>query len=202
MRLTSFIAVAFFLAGTSSGFASTYEIPTSGEVQFGGETVITPFTLSIEVTGDNYDGTVPPNNLTGPFYGYTITAEAGDAEVQACAFSQVDSGCARSLINYNVGFIDPQNNFTLTPSVYEQLDSIDPPEVQLFVTFTDPAVFIQAVPEISTWAMLLIGFAGIGFAARRRHQFPKPAGTVSAYAVAPKLAVLVSPVSCRFIAGK
>jgi hypothetical protein len=31
---------------------------------------------------------------------------------------------------------------------------------------------ISPVPEPSTWAMLLIGFAGIGFAAyRRRHQF-------------------------------
>jgi hypothetical protein len=62
--------------------------------------------------------------------------------------------------------------------------------------------FASAVPESSTWAMLLIGFAGIGFAAYRRHQLPNPAGTVSAYAVAPKLAVLVSPVSCRTTAAK
>jgi hypothetical protein len=39
---------------------------------------------------------------------------------------------------------------------------------------------VAAVPEPSTWAMLLIGFAGIGFVTYRRHQFPKPAGTVSA----------------------
>jgi opacity protein-like surface antigen len=30
------------------------------------------------------------------------------------------------------------------------------------------AVFIQAVPEAATWAMMLIGFAGIGLAMRRR----------------------------------
>jgi hypothetical protein len=43
------------------------------------------------------------------------------------------------------------------------------------------AVIAPAVPEPSTWAMLLIGFAGIGYVARRgRHQFPKPAGGVPA----------------------
>jgi hypothetical protein len=43
------------------------------------------------------------------------------------------------------------------------------------------AVIAPAVPEPSTWAMLLIGFAGIGYVARRgRHQFPKPASDVPA----------------------
>lgn len=31
-----------------------------------------------------------------------------------------------------------------------------------------------AVPEPSTWAMLLIGFAGVGFAAHRRRRYQKP----------------------------
>jgi hypothetical protein len=37
---------------------------------------------------------------------------------------------------------------------------------------------VAAVPESSTWTMLLIGFAGIGFFTYRRHQFTKPAGGV------------------------
>jgi hypothetical protein len=37
---------------------------------------------------------------------------------------------------------------------------------------------VAAVPEPSTWAMLLIGFAGIGVMTYRRHQFTKPAGGV------------------------
>jgi hypothetical protein len=41
-------------------------------------------------------------------------------------------------------------------------------------------VTVSGVPEPSTWAMLLIGFAGVGFLAyRRRHQFTKPLGGVA-----------------------
>jgi hypothetical protein len=42
-----------------------------------------------------------------------------------------------------------------------------------FRTYTDTA-FQAAVPEPSTWAMLLIGFAGIGFAAYRRRSLVEP----------------------------
>ena len=35
-------------------------------------------------------------------------------------------------------------------------------------TFSGNASFTQAVPEPATWAMMLFGFAGIGFAMRRR----------------------------------
>jgi len=51
---------------------------------------------------------------------------------------------------------------------------------------TDPLLLqyrggvLTPVPEPSTWAMLLIGFAGIGFAARRRHQSLYPDGLVCA----------------------
>jgi hypothetical protein len=38
------------------------------------------------------------------------------------------------------------------------------------LSFKDISPLIEAVPEPSTWAMLLIGFAGIGFAAYRRRQ--------------------------------
>jgi PEP-CTERM motif len=41
------------------------------------------------------------------------------------------------------------------------------------VNFTVSDNVVTAIPEPSTWAMLLIGFAGIGFAAyRRRTQSP------------------------------
>jgi hypothetical protein len=37
------------------------------------------------------------------------------------------------------------------------------------------AVSVSAVPEASTWIMMLIGFAGIGFAAYRRAKKVEPA---------------------------
>ena len=35
-------------------------------------------------------------------------------------------------------------------------------------TFTLAATTISAVPEPSTWAMLILGFVGVGFVASRR----------------------------------
>ena len=50
------------------------------------------------------------------------------------------------------------------------------------VTFTDDGVFtgtmtaITAVPEPSTWAMMILGFAGVGFLAYRRRSQALAAG--------------------------
>ena len=58
---------------------------------------------------------------------------------------------------------------------------LDPNSATAFVTqvtFTADGVFtgtmtaITAVPEPSTWAMLILGFAGIGFMAYRRKSKP------------------------------
>jgi hypothetical protein len=44
---------------------------------------------------------------------------------------------------------------------------------QVGTGFIDPPVSLSsAVPEPATWAMLLIGFAGIGFMAHRRKSRP------------------------------
>jgi hypothetical protein len=47
------------------------------------------------------------------------------------------------------------------------------------LTFGDPGVFviggIAAAPETSTWAMMLIGFAGLGYAGYRRAREPRAA---------------------------
>jgi PEP-CTERM motif len=53
-------------------------------------------------------------------------------------------------------------------------------QVQLSLSaYTLEVTTMDAVPEPSSWAMLLIGFAGIGFSAYRRHQFPNPAGAAN-----------------------
>jgi hypothetical protein len=41
-----------------------------------------------------------------------------------------------------------------------------------FISETGGATLAPAVPEPSTWAMLLLGFAGIGFMAYRRKSKP------------------------------
>jgi hypothetical protein len=39
-----------------------------------------------------------------------------------------------------------------------------------------PKVLVQSVPEPSTWAMMMLGFAGLGFAAYRK---VRPTATVA-----------------------
>jgi hypothetical protein len=48
-------------------------------------------------------------------------------------------------------------------------DTVNGDLVASFVSFNDASIS-NAVPELSTWAMMLIGFAGIGFMAYRRQR--------------------------------
>jgi hypothetical protein len=49
-----------------------------------------------------------------------------------------------------------------------------PDSGQIQFAFTGQVIsYSPAVPELSTWAMLLIGFAGIGFAAYRNKDLPR-----------------------------
>ena len=47
--------------------------------------------------------------------------------------------------------------------------------VQAALTFDADVTLSPSVPEASTWAMMLIGFAGLGFAAVRRARKTAPA---------------------------
>jgi hypothetical protein len=49
-------------------------------------------------------------------------------------------------------------------------NGLNPSDFQSFTSFS-----VSAVPEPSTWAMLILGFAGIGVAAYRRKSKPAPA---------------------------
>jgi len=85
-----------------------------------------------------------PLSLTAPF---TYTLDANDGYNASVYFSKVD---------YNQGgiFLD-YVNLTATLTGFE---------------ISDPSV--GAVPEPSTWAMMILGFAGIGFMAYRRKSKP------------------------------
>ena len=75
-----------------------------------------------------------------------------------------------TLAGFTVGMIDGGEGIFGTPTGVlfnatgtVKLDPSDPP-------IPDPPdpVTPTAVPELSTWAMMLLGFAGLGFAAKRR----------------------------------
>jgi hypothetical protein len=106
-----------------------------------------------------------------PFRFYSIEVDVNFATLFACDANLEDAMCSRprgiqlsgttsfsNSVTDKVGGLDISSfveNFGATPiNVYL---TIDLPE----------GFYITAVPEPSTWAMMLIGFAGIGFAGYR-----------------------------------
>jgi PEP-CTERM motif len=57
----------------------------------------------------------------------------------------------------------------ITPGQF-QIEGIGGSTVNIQGTFTAAAPIIAAVPEPSTWAMMILGFTGVGFMAYRRKQ--------------------------------
>jgi hypothetical protein len=108
--------------------------------------------------------------FTGPFYGYLVTVTASEATVQGCSFSQSESRCGRALRNqpsFVINDLDGDGVGFLTVSGGVQLFNESPGELDIFISL--PTGFtVTAVPEPSTWSMLLTGFAALGFAAYRR----------------------------------
>jgi hypothetical protein len=89
-----------------------------------------------------------------------------------------------SFLHYNVDYLVEMNVFAFAPASGTATTFLDP------YLFLDPSVIAQgysiitsdgigntltmnaAVPEPSTWAMMILGFAGIGFMAYRRKSKP------------------------------
>ncbi|WP_187399381.1 PEPxxWA-CTERM sorting domain-containing protein [Bradyrhizobium paxllaeri] len=147
-------------AGTSVTFTGLEALVGSG-----GQATITgtdnsiaylSWTLTDTTLGYN-DGVfkVTASNGSGGATGVTITAidQFGTAFTEFLAIS--GSGF------FNVHALDDQLIRTITVAANGQLDDIR--QVRL-----GDVEAIAAVPEPSTWAMLILGFAGVGFMAYRR----------------------------------
>jgi hypothetical protein len=55
--------------------------------------------------------------------------------------------------------------------------TVEPGDHVTFSASGDPIAISSAVPELSTWAMMILGFAGAGFMAYRRKSRPAPIDT-------------------------
>jgi hypothetical protein len=99
-------------------------------------------------------------NLTATtFNGFTISGPVGDSPI-AAAF--VDSNSAvTGLSNSEVSFAANSVTVNLAGDTFS-VGSVGLIDVQ----------FAEPVPEPSTWAMMILGFAGIGFMAYRRKSKP------------------------------
>ena len=173
-----FLLMLVFCLFAAPAWADTLHIFTSGMYKVYGDYGLDPAVMG---TFDfHYTQTVIPgdyDDLNGPYYGSFGTAYVGTmGQIEACEYSQAGSGCARSLYRQPVFWISEEDNkgWGYLP-------------VQIFVsglntTITDVVVDVYlpdgfslnapvpAVPEASTWTMLIAGFAGIGFIACRRRK--------------------------------
>jgi hypothetical protein len=125
-------------------------------------------TLGSETTLGAFDGVIDFRGTSG----FVITSTGFDLsefateDVQSSDFSNfIGSG------NYT-GLISGLGIFSISgaDNVVSLFSAEEEGAVSLTYTFTEAAV--GAVPEPSTWAMMLLGFAGIGFMVYRRKSTP------------------------------
>ncbi|MDO9061997.1 MAG: PEPxxWA-CTERM sorting domain-containing protein [Bradyrhizobium sp.] len=110
--------------------------------------------------GDSYGTAVVPGN--GPIQQFTVTlSQAAIADLNAAAHNQGDT---RFVIGGSLLSIS-------APFANEQLFAIfGPGAARAPAAFLNLETSVAAVPEPSTWAMMILGFAGVGFMAYRRKQ--------------------------------
>ena len=118
------------------------------------------FHPTIEQDGAFYVASIPGPTLNGTTTGYNTLAQSG---LTAADFQQYD---------FSTGsFVAGVPNFAGDPMLFglSQLFTLD--TVPGFVAEADHdnlVISVNTVPELSTWTMMLLGFAGLGFAGYRK----------------------------------
>jgi len=122
----------------------------------------------------NFEFSVNPGSLLGTHSLLTITGPGGSFAFNPQTYfgdNAPGGGSALYQNSENLGFsiFGPLNFDPNATGVYTL-------DLQLFSAqnqlLGDVAIQVSAVPEPSTWAMLILGFAGIGFMAYRRKSRP------------------------------
>jgi hypothetical protein len=126
------------------------------------------YIFSIGNTGPNFATvTLPELGLSHPYDLYLWNGSA---------FVFAQKLAANTLYDFGLGGVSQFEVLGIDPSL-----GLDPNNSTAFVTqvtftgdgtFTGTMTAITAVPEPSTWAMMILGFAGIGFMAYRRKSKP------------------------------
>jgi PEP-CTERM motif len=110
---------------------------------------------------DNGNPMAPANSPFGPAPQNPGQAAVGNLTSAPCNFCEVQG--SNPDINY---FLGDANYSSGTFALYAGWNVISGTFVGV-VTFGDVNLIAEAVPEPSTWAMMTIGFAGLGFAGYR-----------------------------------
>ncbi len=159
------------LAGEGAKHFLVVDVPNVGQIPL--FTQETPGPAAEEATAFSLD------------YNRELVTKLQDLELPSGAtltdFNFFDFNASLLPIFASLGFntTDPCYSFTGVPDSTASTTGCSPANVDTFVYFNDvhPTAPVQAawakglegvVPEPSTWAMLLLGFAGLGFAGYRR----------------------------------
>jgi hypothetical protein len=114
-------------------------------------------------------------NIDAPVWQYNIAAHINTAPfygvAAACGSSAFDAHCGRALLGFSPTFFlsdfDGDNIGQLLVNLSILSSGIHLTNVDISISL--PAGFaVAAVPEPSTWAMMLLGFAGLGFMTWRK----------------------------------
>jgi hypothetical protein len=112
----------------------------------------------------------PANGNIGAGVFGTIDLSPGDGELDIISVpGGTTGGTFTQQVTYSVaGLYTPSYSFTGTAVETANAGFIVPNDESISVSGNFAQLNVSPVPEPSTWAMLLLGFAGIGFAACRR----------------------------------
>jgi len=103
-----------------------------------------------------------PLSLPGtPLNGYTLSLALNPSETSSGVTTITPDGSLFKIDSFFDVFVDA---------------SLEDPMGNVIASRDLPGITLVAVPEPSTWAMLLAGFAGLGLAASRRKRAANPAG--------------------------
>jgi hypothetical protein len=103
-----------------------------------------------------------PLSLPGtPLNGYTLSLALNPSDTSSGVTTIAPDGSLFKIDSYFDVFVDA---------------SLENPLGTVIASRDLPGITLVAVPEPSTWAMLLAGFAGLGLAASRRKRAANPAG--------------------------
>lgn len=173
-------------SGTSNGHfavdtqANSVELGLRASIRYGGPITPTGNLYIVPVGGNllgealwNFEFSVNPGSLTGTHALLTITGPGGilafdptlipDNTPVLGSFDQNSENLGFSLLADPINFNPNASGiYTFDLKLFsarnEQLGSV--------------SIQVNAVPEPSTWAMLILGFAGVGFMAYRRKSRP------------------------------
>jgi hypothetical protein len=186
MRIKSLFLAAAVALATSAAQATTYLY--TGNPTFGTASYVTAI-VDLDCTGPCAAGNYTySSDLTG----FSLDVHSSSGALLESVSSQTLGVTFDSWTNYlqldasgNVTswFLYLNGNGTNAPLIYTMKDALGPPLITMDYGLTgfdcDATTYVNlvnspgtwqvaAVPEPSTWAMLIVGFAGVGFVAYRR----------------------------------